>query len=334
MSVLMAARALSVGVLVWSAVPHASLADPHPAGFSNHRFNGPNNPVTENGITRFEINARECSEIKYGDGRGESDCLNGNVREVLRGPKARPGVSRTYSFDVKVEQPLGYLGGLDPRLRIASWQGNRLHNFIYIFKLGAARGIVFSDEQCVLPDKIGEWNSLSLEVAWSNNTSGWVRAKCNGRVVFYAEGAKSTDAPKCKVTDQCEPGKVKSPSEIYHILGPVMAGEGGNWRQFAHKTSQFRDFDGPIRLLMRNIRVEDSAIKFGQVEKQNLVELQQTLNGLGCDVGSADGLLGPKTEAALLGCVDFGLFVAPRDVNAGNISKWHDLYTAHLLQNG
>ena len=61
-----------------------------------------------------------------------------------------------YSFDVKIEQPLGYLGGLDPMLRIASWQGNLLHNFIYMFKLGAARGLLFSDEKCVAPDELGE----------------------------------------------------------------------------------------------------------------------------------------------------------------------------------
>lgn len=325
---------LLVSLVSLGGFPVASGADPHPSGFSNHKFNGPNNPVTEAGVTRFEIRPKECSNIRYGDGRGESDCLNGNIREVLRGPATAVGTSITYSFDVKVDEPLGYLGGLDPRLRIASWEGNLLHNFVYMFKLGSARGIMFSDEQCVAPDRIGEWNSLSLEIKWTNNNRGWVRAKCNGRVIYYAEDVKTTDAPKCKVTDQCEPGKTKSPSRIFYILGPVMAGEGGNWKTFSYKTSQFRHFEGPITLSMRNIVAKQGAVKFGTGETKAVVELQTILNGLGCDVGAADGVLGPKTEAALLGCVDFGLFVAPREAHAGNLDAWLDLYRAHQAKGG
>ena len=323
------ARLFLFKLLVLLAFPVTSQADPHPPGFSNHKFNGPNNPVTDSGITRFEIMPRECSDIRYGDGRGESDCSNGNIREVLLGPGDRVGASRTYSFDVKVEEPLGYLGGLDPRLRIASWEGNLLHNFVYMFKLGAARGIVFSDEQCVEPADLSDWHTLSLEIKWTNDSTGWVRAKCDNRVVYYAENVKTTDAPKCKVADQCEPGKSKSPSRITYILGPVLAGEGGNWRDFAHKTSQFRDFEGPITVLMRNMSVTQNAEKFGPRDNQDIVELQTILNRIGCDVGVEDGILGPKTEAALLGCVDFGLFVAPREVNAGNLSVWRDLYREH-----
>ena len=276
----------------------------------------------------------ECTDIRYGDGRGESDCYNGNIREALRGPRARIGASHTYSFDVKIEQPLGYLGGLDPMLRIASWQGNLLHNFIYMFKLGAARGLLFSDEKCVAPDELGEWHTLSLEIKWANDKTGWVRAKCDGRVIYFAENLKTTDAPKCKVTDQCEPGKSKSPSKIYYTLGPVMAGEGGNWSDFGHKTSQFREFEGPITIFMRNISMERSADKFGASEMQNVMELQKIMNRLACDVGAADGLLGPKTKTALLECVEFGLFVAPREVNAGNLRLWLELYQEHIAEKG
>ena len=78
-----------------------------------------------------------------------------------------------------------------------------------------------------------------------------------------------------------------------------MAGEGGNWRDFEHKTSQFRDFVGPITILMRNMKVTQNTVKFGPREKQSIVELQTILNDLGCDVGAADG--GPGVEVDICG---------------------------------
>ena len=52
----------------------------------------------------FHINAEECSAVAYGDDRGESDCLSGNVRSQLSdGGKTRVGSAVEYRFDVLVD---------------------------------------------------------------------------------------------------------------------------------------------------------------------------------------------------------------------------------------
>lgn len=80
----MTARAIAsiFSAFLLAFVAGAASADPHPAGLRNHKFN-PLDPVTENGVTTFTIHDRQCSTVLYGDGRGENDCHNGNVRSIL-----------------------------------------------------------------------------------------------------------------------------------------------------------------------------------------------------------------------------------------------------------
>ena len=83
---------------------------------------------------------------------------------------------------------------------------------------------------------------------------------------------------------------------------------------------------------MRKISAHRGASKYGMQETKALRELQIILNELGCDVGTVDGMLGQKTEGAALECVDFGLFLAPRAVTAGNVYTWLELYSEHVAQ--
>ena len=123
---------------------HPALAtnDRPPKGFSNHKFNDGHNPSTKDGITTFIIRDKQCSHIDYGDGRGENDCHNGNVREVFSYCcQAKMGQAVSYKFDVLIDPSFAYSGfyndhslgfiadGLDSRLRIASWEGQFLHIF-------------------------------------------------------------------------------------------------------------------------------------------------------------------------------------------------------------
>ena len=126
-------------------------------------FNGPHQPTTTGGVTTFQIFDQQCSTRDYGDGRGENDCHNGNVRSALLGGDHRLGQAIEYRFEVWVDPSLSYKGfynshavgflpgAHDSRLRIASWEGNLLHNFLFMLKLDETDGITFLGKQCQSP---------------------------------------------------------------------------------------------------------------------------------------------------------------------------------------
>jgi len=326
-----------LGCLAWLALMATAVADPHPAGLRNHRFNGPNNPVTESGVTTFEIRARECSDIKYGDGRGETDCHNGNVRETIGAHEAQIGQTVTYRFDLKVDAPVEYDGwinshaygflpqGHDSRLRIASWEGNRLHNFIYMLKLDGRDGVTFLDRTCFGPDGFDEWHSFRLETRWAADRRGWVRVSCDDEVIYFSEGAPSQTAPHCYITNQCEPGRAKSPSRIYFVLGPVMSGFGPEWKKYG-KASQFTDFEDSITLHMRNVAIKRGGELYDAAASDAVRDLQRHLTALGCDPGPVDGVMGSRTRSAAQDCRTFEEDAVPEAVNANTVAAWLSAY--------
>ncbi|MFN0115987.1 MAG: heparin lyase I family protein [Paracoccaceae bacterium] len=244
------------------AFPAAAAA--HPLGLRPHTFNGSGMPVTKGGVTAFTIRNHECSSVDYGDGRGENDCHNGNVRSNLSPHTARPGQGWSYSFEIRVPVPIaypgfhndwsiGYLTGAhDSRLRIASWEGNLLHNFIYMLKVDATRAVTFLDKVCVPPGALGAWHRFRLDVVWENDPGGRIEVSCDGKVLYAASGIATAENPHCYVTNECEPGVEKRPSQILAILGPVMQGFGPEWQRYG-KPSQFTEFGGPVTVEFRNV---------------------------------------------------------------------------------
>ncbi|MCB1461715.1 MAG: hypothetical protein KDJ90_04625 [Nitratireductor sp.] len=318
-----------------------ALAEPHPAGFSNHKFN-PANPVTENGVTTFHIDNHGCSDTKYGDGRGESDCYNGNVRSVLAPSRQEKlGESVEYSFDLWVDPSIDYPGyinshahgfipdGRDTRLRIASWEGQHLHNFLYMLKLDAFHGVRFLSKPCFPVDKLGEWNRFSMKVNWASDKKGWIKVSCNDKVVWLQEGIATNQAPECYVTNQCEPGKKKNATRINFIPGPVLMGFGYEWKKH-RKPSQFTEIqkDG-ITLKMRNLKVTKGARLYDDADIEQVKALQAHLNALGCDVGSVDGAAGPKTRKVALECREFEDGVLPETFDLATLPMILAAYREH-----
>ena len=244
------------------------LADPYPAGLFNHPFNGSSKPVTKNGITTFKILDRQCSNVDYGDGRGENDCKNGAVRSVLvRSAQARLGSKAQYSFDIWINPGFSYPGfnnpmstgflpdSWDSRLRIASWEGPFIHNFLYMLKADARHGVSFLGNECQPSSKFGTWVSFSMNVFWTNGNDGWIDVKCDGRSIYKAEKISTNQNPHCYVTNQCESDVPKNPKKVLFILGPVMAGFGHEWNKFG-LSSPFTDIqkDG-IEVRVRNVTI-------------------------------------------------------------------------------
>ena len=263
-------RAMTISICIESAVLSTPAhADPHPKGLAKHAFETPSKPETVDGITSFRIFDRGCSTTDYGDGRGENDCKNGNVRSVLVGrPDVAIGRRAVYSFDMRISSGLTYEGwyndhaigflpdARDSRLRIASWEGNRLHNFVYMLKADSRNGITFLGAKCQEPKDFGAWFSFSMDVRWTLKENGRIVVKCGDKVVYKKEGIATAVAPHCYITNQCEPGKSKNPSRITFILGPTMAGFGHEWKKYGLK-SQFTEIqkDG-IEVQVRNFRMK------------------------------------------------------------------------------
>jgi len=319
-----------------------ALADPHPSGLSEHRFNGPVAPVTSNGVTTLRIEDRKCSTVDYGDGRGESDCYNGNVRSTLmHQPEARLGEAVEYRFDIRVDPSIDYAGfhnshsagfipdQIDSRLRIASWEGPFLHNFLYMLKLDKGRGIRFLSKPCVARERLGEWNSFSMKVRWASDSSGWIRVACNGETVHLAEGIATNQAPECYVTNQCEPGKKKNPNRFLFILGPVMSGFGHEWQKYG-KASQFTDIQKEgITIEVRNFAVTKGAKLQTGDDIETVRQLQAHLASLGCDPGPADGIAGRKTRETALACREFPEGVRPEKLDLSTAAAMLAAYRQH-----
>ena len=289
------------------------LANPHPAGLEDHRFNGPSKPVTENAITTFHIEDEGCSNVDYGDGRGENDCRNGNVRAVI-GAQSWDllGEAVTYRFDIQVDPSFRYPGRYSnegqrwhSNLRIASWEGPLLHNFLYILQLDSRRGITFLDKVCVPADQIHEWNGFSMSVRWAADERGWIKVTCNDEIIHLEEAVATNQAPNCYVGIHCEPGVRKNPDRFLFILGMVMDGWGMEWARFGFPSQFSKIQPEGITVHMRNIAVEKGAALYDESDKEIIRRLQAHLAALGCEPGPVDGIVGAMTRYAALTCRSF-----------------------------
>jgi len=333
-------KILTAAVILLALAPMSAVADPHPAGFEPHKFNGSHPPVTEDGVTTFRIEDEQCSTVDFGDGRGESDCLNGTVRSVFaNSPQAQLGQTREYRFDVRVDPSLAYEGyyndnaigfepgGWDSLLWLASWEGTYLHNFIYILKASKRKGITFAGEVCQAPEDLGEWVSFSMKVKWGNDDKAWIVVTCDDRYVYVAEGAPSNVAADCYIQNQCVAGEVRNPKKLLFIPGIKLSGWGHEWAQMG-KASQFIPVQPEgITVQMRNLAVIADPVLYGPEDKARVVALQEALNALGCDVGAADGVPGRRTREAALACRQFAEGAMPEALNVATVQDFLALYT-------
>jgi hypothetical protein len=325
-------------LLLFAAVSIASptKADSLPAGFEEHKFNGPTAPSTNDGVTTFQIFDGGCSKVDYGDGRGESDCNRGNVRSTMvYEAQARIGQVKDYRFDVKIAQNFAYPGrfhaetaafipgGWDSHLRIASWEGPALHNFLYMVKVDGRNGVTFLGKQCQSPEQFGEWVSFSMKVRWSSDESGWIKVTCDDKIVYANERVATNQAPHCwEFTNQCKEGEFRNPNRFHYILGPVMLGNGSDYG------SNFTPIqEGGITIQMRNVEVGREAELYDPKDVAVIKQLQETLNALGCDVGTPDGVAGPRTRAAALDCRRFEASL-PTALNVGTAAAFLAAYSA------
>lgn len=319
----------------------SSMAAGLPTGFELHKFNPPEQqPVTAEGVTTFHLDPGVCSNVDYGDGRGETDCNGGSIRSIIRkNQNVTLGESVEYRFDVRVDPAITYTGfktmaaigiypeGIDSHLRIASWEGPAIKNFIYMVKVSKTHGIEFLANQCQAPDNFGEWVTFSLKTHWAADSKGWVVVSCDGKVIYADEGVATNQAPHCYQSNECEPWVPKNAKNFNFALGPVMMGFGPDWAKNPAATSKFDTMqpDG-ITIQMRNISVTPGAKLYDAASSASIKALQELLAGLGCDPGPIDGIPGKKTRDAALSCRAFPEGKLPTKLTVATVQTFVELY--------
>jgi hypothetical protein len=244
-------------VLVLSVLP--AIASGAPNGFQNHVFNG-RAPVTQNGVVTFHVDQGDCSSRKYGDGRGESDCFNGNLRSrIAYRSHANLGQSLEYAFEVLVPAGFRFGGGPNRRslLEIAEWQRiNTIKNHIHTLHLDSVKGIAFDDTRCIPPSGFGSWRSITVQVKWSAGDDGFLQVICDGRPVIAYRGqtAIPRDCGQPGVF-QCEPALQQINQPVQFQLGILFRGYGERGRRDGLNPAGRIPPDGGFTVQMRNIRV-------------------------------------------------------------------------------
>lgn len=338
----MRALRLVLLVLVLVSGPGVGFADQFPKGFQGQRFNPPGQePRTESGITTFHLSPGVCSTTDYGDGRGENDCNNGNLRSTLSGGTVALGKAVEYRFDIRIDPSLAYAGfqtmaangyypgGIDSGLRIASWEGPLLHNFIYNLKVSTTHGIEFLAKQCQSSADFGKWVSFSMKVKWARDNSGWIKVSCDGKVIYADEGIATNQAPFCWESNQCEPSIHKDPDRFLFTLGPVLQGFGPDWKTIPAAKSLFAEIqaDG-ITVQVRDPGVDGGAALYDAADTDVIRQLQAVLIALGCDPGPADGMSGQKTRDAAQSCRKFPEGTLPTKLTVATAKAFLDAYTS------
>lgn len=328
----------SIAFVLTATVP--VLADPPPAGFEIHSFSASHPPTTTDGITTSHIAPFDCNDIDYGDGRGESDCINGSTKSTLRHIRdQRLGETLEYRFDFWVDPGMAYAGefvrdavayrrdGWDSRLRLASWEGPFIKDMIYMLKLDATDGTTFFGRVCRAPNTFGSWVSFSMKIRWANDEKGWIKVTCDDRIVYADEAVSTTAQIQCYTQNECQPGVVHDPKSFNHTVGLGLMGRGYNWQESGYPSKWTEIQPDGLTVKLRNIAVIEGAELYSADERAQVKALQEALNGLDCPVGTPDGIVGPKTRQQALACRAFPAGEKPDKLTVATVGTFLALYT-------
>ncbi len=228
-----------------------------PKGFKEATFQGSSPKLNGNEVI-FTLLPGQFSSKNYGDGRGESDCKNGNIRSQINAKKyAKLGQTVEYSLDFWIEPGFRYSKGNVPRskLTLMEWQRiNTIKNHIYVLHLDSSGGAKFEDRTCFPPSRFGRWVSFKMRVKWSKNNDGFMEVFCEGKRIFALNGQNAIP-PACgtKAKQQCHLDKMDLRPPIQWQVGPKLNGYGTAYKQ-SGKKSPFRPWpkDG-LTMKVRNL---------------------------------------------------------------------------------
>jgi hypothetical protein len=199
-----------------------------------------------------------------------------------------------------------------------------------MLKLEARYGLTFRFQQCQAPEDFGQWVTFSMKVRWASDERGWIKVTCDDRTIHIAEGVRTNEQVHCYYPNECDPQQpIKNAQSFNYILGLAMNGYGQNWKELSGAKSQFTPFaEEGLTIKMRNVSVTGGAELYGPEEKAEVMRLQEALNALGCDVGTADGIAGRRTREAALSCRTFPDDTMPEALTIVTLPEFVEFYAA------
>lgn len=332
-------RLLIVGFLS-SMVATGVFADPLPSGFERGPFTLADAVSSAGGVVTFHVAEGKCSPRKYGDSRGESDCTEGGARSSInRTAWEKLGTTTRYEFDVQIDPSFAYAGwmnpaatyfhagGWDSQVRIASWEGRDIHNFIYLLAVDGRRGISFLNRTCQKPEQFGQWVHFALSTHWADDDTGWVKVTCDDRLIYEAENTPTNQSPNCWGTNECDVGVYKDPQEIMYILGPVANGFGHDWKRNGAPSHFLPLGPSGITVRMRNIAQRANPPLYDRADVEIVKQLQSELAKLGCDPGGTDGVVTQQTRDAVFSCRAIPFAQRPAQLDVTTAPVFAKLYS-------
>ena len=213
------------------------------------------------GVWDLSIKEGNCNPSDYGDGRGESDCKNGNIQaRIFSGKTYNSPNTVSYEFEIFIDEGFVYTETLPYRKRgsivIAEWGRIRLiKNHMYEMHLTPSRGVTFEGVVCFKPQSYGQWNSVSVIAKWSNADDGILQVKCNDKVIYSQKGPNLVP-PGCgtELKPQCKTEYIDLSKAISWKLGPKFYGFGSDYREYG-RSSPFLPFPrGGVDVYVRNVK--------------------------------------------------------------------------------
>ncbi len=274
-------------------------------------------------VYSFTIPEGYCSNKRYGSG-ADSDCTwkstRSSIRENVSATKKNGSVQPKqawYGWSVYFPEDFKY-GQKQTRghYEFAYWHNGQCPHLTF-FNLAGLNDTVYlgtnkaeGNYECTpgsrlkvadFKNLVGKWNRFEVFVKWANDDDGEAKVYLDGKFVLHYKGPTLTAGYENK---------------NYFVFGIYLC-----------CTNDVASIKGTNALFAAVKRADTREGLYTAEDKAALKSLQEALNGLSCNVGTANGESSKRTREMALGCKAFKDGAMPGDLNASTVRTFLSLYT-------
>lgn len=277
---------------------------------------------------RFETREGFCGR----DGAFWSDCANGRNRHELSTSSDPDPWNKDNWYALSIYIPAAYdpprnigtsllqfwAGGLDSWM-FRYWKGR---GFLLERKLDNARSVIVPGGEV-----LDRWIDVVLRVRHSIDERGSFTVWADGERMYHYAGRTAAGDDRSR-----------SPYFKFGIYSTALGADGqpigeggfGNGEGLPNLHLFFDEVRYGLTcadLGLAELGYDCATFTYEDADSERVAELQQALNALGCNVGAADGVIGPRTLSAALSCRYFEDGRLPDELTAANLQTFIALYS-------